>query len=964
MNGLHRDSEGSDFVREGWTVRARYLLWLLIALLSFISESAWPQAQDAKPVLHFELSAPAGDRPAKIDPTGETVLPSGRLITPLGTQIKVAPHPYGMALSPDGKSLVVVSCGNKPYRFSIVTDLASPHPVVTQVPPTTSGADDDPESIFLAAAVAPDNRTVYISEGDNGLIGVFDMVTRKRLDALSLDGTVHGVNFSDSLTGTIRLSRDGRRLYALDQAHYRLVILDTQSKQILSSVPVGRMPFGLALSPDEKRAYVSNVGMFQYSLVPGYDRQRPQQTGLEFPAFGFPSPEAENGTVVDRKQIPGLGDPNVPESNSVFVIDVQDPAQPSVVAKVRTGIPVGEHSVGGSSPGDVVAGKKYVFVSNAAQDSITILDARTNQVKKTVLLEPAPSVKGLRGVLPFGMALSHDEKRLYVACAGINALAVLDAHAGKVLGYIPTGWFPARVAVGADDVTLYVANAKGFGAGPNGGPNFHPGPEGAWVGDITKGVVSIVQLPYSYITVDGPEDGKPDIVPINRGTLRAGSIQVLKNNGFISATLASAKHQTGRTTAPVILLPPGPALGEIKHVVFIVKENRTFDEVLGDLHPASADFAGDAAMARWGETAKVEDRGERTIEDGHVTPNHHALARRFGTSDNYYVESDVSVDGHHWLVGNYPNEVLETAWPAAYGRHSGFRTDPDAPGRIGIGSTHPYPETFLEAGSLWEHLARHHISFRNYGEGLEIAGYEEKAGMQPTGIREAVNMPMPEALFENTSRAYATFNTNISDQYRFGQFEREFQIRYGSGKEPLPQFIFIWLPNDHTGGRRPADGYPYRASYVADNDLALGKLVQLFSHSPFWKDMAIFVTEDDAQDGRDHIDAHRSVLMVVSPYSKHGYVSHAHTSIASILKTFDAILLLGYLNQFDAAATDLADFFTAQPDFSPYDALPSDHRIFDPAKVREPGLDLRVKPGTPLDDPATIRRDLREHDSN
>jgi DNA-binding beta-propeller fold protein YncE len=945
-------------------MRPRYVLSVLIALLTFIGQAGLQQARDAKQISIIPLSAPAGDRPAKKNPDGESVLPSGRLITPLGIQIKVAPHPYGMALSPDGKTLVVVSCGNKPYLFSIITDLASQHPQVTQIPHSADSVDSDPESIFLAAAIAPDNRTLYISEGDNGRIGVFDMQTRQRLYALSLDGTVQGATYKSSLTGAIRLTQDGRRLLALDLAHYRLVILDTQSKQILSSVPVGRMPFGLALSPDEKRAYVSNVGMFQYSLVPGYDKKNPQKTGLEFPAFGFPSPESTQGVVVEGKQIAGLGDPNVPESNSVFAIDVSDPAQPWVVAKVRTGIPVGERSVGGSSPGDVVAGKKYVFVSNAAQDSITILDARTNQVKKTVVLEPAVSVKGLRGVLPFGMALSPNEQRLYVACAGINAVAVLDGHTGKVLGYIPTGWFPARVAVGADDFTLYVANAKGFGAGPNGGPNFHPGPEGAWVGDITKGTVSIMELPYSYIIMDGPEDGKPDLVPINRGTLRGGSNQVLKNNGFSRATPTSATQAKDRTKEPITAPVPSPGLGNIKHVVFIVKENRTFDEVFGDLHPQDAKFAGDPAMARWGETAQVKDKDEPTIEDGHVTPNHHALARRFGISDNYYVESDVSVDGHHWLVGNYPNEVLETAWPSAYGRHSGYRTDPDTPGRIGIGSTHPYPETFLEAGSLWEHLSRWHISFRNYGEGLEVAGYEEKVGMQPTGVREAVNMPMPEALFENTSRDYATFNTTISDQYRFGQFEREFQIRYASGKEPLPQFIFIWLPNDHTGGQRPESGYPYRASYVADNDLALGKLVQLFSHSPFWKDMAIFVTEDDAQDGRDHVDAHRSVLMVISPYAKQGYVSHAHTSIASILKSFDMIFCLPYLNQYDAAATDLSDFFTTQPDFTPYDVLPSDPRVFDPAKVRELGLDLKAHPGTPLDDPATIRRDLREHEHN
>ncbi len=930
-------------------MRPRYFLLVLIALLIFLSPAGMPQAQNPPQVSNFPLSAPAGNRATRIDPTGETILPSGRLITPLGRQVKVAPHPYGLALSPDGKTLVTVNSGTKPFSVSIVTGLDSQQPHVAQIPPGVGSNDDDPESVFLGAAIAPDNRTLYVSEGDNGKIGIFDLMTRQRLDALSLDGTYLGATYKNSLTGAILLTHDGRRLLALDLAHFRLVILDTHSKQVLSSLPVGRMPFGLALSPDGKRAYVSNVGMFQYSLVPGYDPKNPRGTGLEFPAFGFPSPEAEKGTTVEGKQIPGLGDPNVPESNSVFVIDITDPAQASVVAKVRTGIPVGEKSVGGSSPGDVVAGKKEVFVSNAAQDSITILDAHTNRVKKTVVLEPAESVKGLRGVLPFGMALSPDEKRLYVACAGINAVAVLDAHRGIVLGYIPTAWFPARVAVSAYNRRLYVANAKGFGAGPNGGPNFHEGPEGSYIGDITKGTVSVISL-------------QDDI-----GT-HPVSLMVLCNNGFFpnpnGASLGTiyivgievpCALQNGISFYSDLRTP-------IHHVVFIVKENRTFDEVFGDLHPQSAEFAGDPALARWGENAEVKDKDQPTVENVNVTPNHHALARRFGISDNYYVESDVSVDGHHWLVGNYPNEVLESAWPAAYGGHLSFQPDPDTPGRLAIGSTHPFPETYLEAGSLWEHLTRGRISFRNYGEGLEIAGYNEGVGEQPTGVREATNMPMQEDLYENTSRDYAGFNTNISDQYRFGQFEREFQIRYASGKEPLPQFIYIWLPNDHTADPRPAEGYPYRASYVADNDLALGKLVQLFSHSQFWKDMAIFVTEDDAQDGRDHVDAHRSVLMVISPYARRDYVSHAHTSMASILKTFDLTFHLGYLNQFDATATDLADFFTTEPDFSPYEALPSDTRIFDPTKVPETGLDLKVQHGTLLDDPTTIRRDLREHE--
>jgi DNA-binding beta-propeller fold protein YncE len=918
----------------------------VITLLFLNGQAGWPQASDPKQVSGSSLSAPAGNRPTKIDPNGETVLPSGRLITPLGKQVKVAPHPYGLVLSPNGKTLVTVNSGTKPFSVSIITGLGDPQPQVAQIPPGFDSTDADPESVFLGAAIAPDNHTLYISEGDNGKIGIFDLVTHQRLDALSLDGTYLGATYKDSLTGAILLTRDGRHLLALDLAHFRLVIVDTQSKQILSSISVGRMPFGLALSPDGKRAYVSNVGMFQYSVVPGYDPKKPRTTGLDFPAFGFPSPEAEKGATVEGKQIAGLGDPNVPDSNSVFVIDLRDPAKPSVLAKVRTGIPVGDKSVGGSSPGDVVAGKKEVFVSNSAQDSITILDARTNRIKKTVVLKPADVVEGLRGVLPFGMALSHDEKKLYVACAGINAVAVLDAHKAKVLEYIPTAWFPARVAVSADNRNLFVANGKGFGAGPNGGPSFHEGPEGTYIGDLMKGVVSIISLPslkaFASLMNAASDTGR-----------------VAANNGFFRSH-DRAQGISGRSNLPV---PPlGEASTTIKHVVFIVKENRTFDEVFGDLHPPGADFEGDPALARWGETAQVTEKDEPTIEDGHVTPNHHALARRFGISDNYYVEGDVSVDGHHWLVGNYPNEVLETAVPAGYGRHFTFQPDDDAPGRLSIGSTHPFPETYLEAGSLWEHLSRGHISFRNYGEGLEVAGEDEGIGDQPTGVREATNMPMTEVLFENTSRDYATFNTNISDQYRFGQFEREFQIRYASGKEPLPQFTFIWLPNDHTADPRPADGYAYHASYVADNDLALGKLVQLFSHSPFWKDMAIFVTEDDAQSGVDHVDAHRSVLMVISPYARSGYVSHVHTSMASILKTFDLTFHLGFLNQFDAAATDLSDFFTTQPDFTPYDALPSDVRIFDPAKVREPGLDLKAHHGAPLDDPDTIRREMREHD--
>jgi DNA-binding beta-propeller fold protein YncE len=954
--------------------------WKLTSLvvLVLVGQPSWMWAQKRSTWPVAQLQAPAGARPVKIDPAGETVLPNGRLITPLGTQVKVAPHPYGLALSPDGKTLVTANSGTSPFSFSIITELQSDQPKVVQVPPGQGSAEADPESVFLGVAIARDNRTLYLSEGDNGRVGIFDLVTHERLDSITLDGTFHGQKFENSLPGELKLSSDGQRLFVLDLAHFRLVVIDTQAKQILSSLPVGRMPFGLAVSPDGKRVYGSNVGMFQYSLLPGYDPKDARDMGMDFPPFGFPSPEAREGALVDGKQIPGLGDPNVPESNSLWVIDVADAASPRVTAKIRTGIPVGEKSVGGSSPGAVVAGRKKIFVSNAAQDSVTVIDARKEKTKRTIVLQPSWSVRGLRGVLPFGMALSPDEKRLYVACAGINAVAVIDARKDKVLGYFPTAWFPARVAAGPDGKALYVASAKGFGSGPNGGPNFQPGPEGAYIGDIMKGVVSVIPLPLPFVpkvvVSQGGESDEPwsEQIPVRvviwekpvalPRSLELNTSRVLDNNGFFPSF-------SGGPSGPPPPQPatrPIPLSGEpsrlIKHVVFIVKENRTFDEVFGDMAADDREISGEPSLARYGEGVLIQEKNQPAIEWGRVTPNHHALARRFAFSDNFYVDSDVSVDGHHWLVGNYPNEFVESAVPAATGKKLHFRPDPDAPGRLGILSSNSWPESFLEGGSLWEHLARHRLSFRNYGEGVWMSGSEEGPGLMPTGIRQAVNIPMAQVLFENTSRSYATFNMSISDQYRFEQFKREFDLRYASGKEPLPQLIYLWLPNDHTATPRPEDGFAYRASYVADNDLALGKLVELLSHSVFWKDMAIFVTEDDAQDGRDHVDAHRSLLMVISPYARRG-VSHVHTSMASILKTFFLIFGLPPLNQYDAAATDLADMFTDQPDFTPYQALPSDPRIFDPAKVVEPGLEMHARPALPsepLDDPATIRRRMRE----
>ncbi|MGO8791231.1 MAG: bifunctional YncE family protein/alkaline phosphatase family protein [Terriglobia bacterium] len=893
----------------------------------------WNAARDTGPA---NLSAPAGERPTHIDPSGETVLPNGRLITPEGVQVTVEPHPYGMALSPDGNMLVTANTGTWPFSISIISTLASHAPEVRQIPPSypAKHSEVEPSSVYMGLAIDGDNRTAYISEGDTGKIDVYDLQIGQKSQVITLDRDFNGRNYRHSFSGALALSPDSKLLYALDLAHFELVGIETRGGGILWRVGVGRLPFAVAVSPNGDRVYVSNVGTFQYSVVPEFDLKRAGETGLDFPPFATGTPEAEKGTVVAGKRIPGLGDPNVPESNSVFVLDAMGSA-PRVVARIRTGLAIGNKSVGGSSPGAVVAGHHRFYVSNSAQDSISILDAQKNRLVTTTRLEPAPGVGGLRGVLPFGLALSPDESRLYIACAGINAVAVFDTKSNSVLGYIPTGWFPARVAVSKDGRTLYVANAKGYGAGPNAGANFQRGPEGDYIGDITKGTISIIPVP------SGAE-------------LAQLSNKVIRNNGFAPATAQEPRSQDF----------PIPSAGgpssRLQHVVFIVKENRTYDEVLGDIRTiGGAEVNGDPTLARWGLDAEVNDEGQPTLQHVRVTPNHHALAQRFGLSDNYYVDSDVSFDGHHWLVDSYPNEWVETTWPPGYGGHSHLYYDDDAPGRLSLGgSSSLRPEDYLEAGSLWEHLARHHISFRNYGEGLSGEGDE---GFEPTGLRLGINLPISGPLFENTSRIYPTFNTSIPDQYRFEQFKKEFEERYERGPQPFPQFTYIWLPNDHTAKPRPEDGYAYHASYVADNDLALGKIIELLSHSKFWPEMAVFITEDDAQNGHDHVDAHRSVLLVVSPFSRRG-VSHAHTSMLSILKTLEHILGLPPLNQYDAAATDLSDCFTDIPDISPYVALPSDPSIFDPAKARDPLYSLRkgkpLPPSEPLDDPARIRREM------
>ncbi len=554
---------------------------------------------------------------------------------------------------------------------------------------------------------------------------------------------------------------------------------------------------------------------------------------------------------------------------------------------------------------------------------MTVINAATLQVEREVPIR-IPGLESLRGVLPVGMAWLEERGWLLVAEAGINAIGILDPAAGKVLGHLPSAWFPTRVAV--DRGNVYVSSAKGVGTGPN-ADRLQPLSK-TFQAELRRGSISVFPVP------------EPD-------TLAGHTARVLEVNGFV------------RQEKDALSLPEA-----IRYVVIIVKENRTFDEVFGDVEKVSnGEVRGAPMLARLGKWGTVrQDRKSLqqrlNIRNIMATPNHHEMARRWAFSDNFYADSEVSVDGHHWMVGSYPNVWTESSLMASYGGQKNFRLPTTAPGRLSFPQSNSsvHPEETLEAGALWHHLERHGIAFRNFGEGFELAGVQEQPGEKPTGARFMTNIPMPDPLYRNTSREYPQFNMNIPDQYRATQFIREIEERYGKGSEELPRLLFIHLPNDHMAKPRPQDGYPFEISFVADNDIALGRILEYLSHSRWWSRMAVFITEDDAQGGVDHIDSHRTVLLVASPYARRNYVSRVNSSFPGLLKTTFRLLRIPPLNLYDAAATDLADCFSGEPDFTPYKTLPVNPDLFDPAKARDP---LDPEPSPRMDDPSVLREQHR-----
>ncbi len=518
----------------------------------------------------------------------------------------------------------------------------------------------------------------------------------------------------------------------------------------------------------------------------------------------------------------------------------------------------------GDNPNEICLSKNgnYLFVSNANDNSVSVID--TKQYKVIEVLNSALYPDAPSGSTSNAVALSSDDKTLYVANADNNCLAVFDVSKpgfSKSKGFIPTGWYPTNIKVIGKKV--YVSNGKGFSSFPNAkGPDPTSKEEEVnyqqadfkkkqsrieYIGGLFKGTMSIFNEPTST-------------------QLSAYSQVVYRNTPYTKEKELSAKIETGNPIPSKV----GDA-SPIKHVFYIIKENRTYDQVLGDVAKGN----GDTSLTLFGEK---------------ITPNQHKLVNEFVLMDNFYVDGEVSADGHNWSLGAYATDYLEKTWQTSYGGRGG---DYDAEGNRAIANN--------KGDFIWGQCKRAGVSYRTYGEFAD----DYKA-----------NIPVLENHF---CPFFTSWDQTVRDTTRVNQWKRDFDSLLAANA--LPQFNSLRLINDHTEGLRK--GAPTPFAHVADNDLAVGMFVEYLSKSSIWKESVVFIVEDDAQNGPDHVDAHRTTAYVAGGFVKRGFVDHAMYSTSSILRTIELILGLPPMSQYDAAAEPMWRCFSSTPNLQAFTSVPA-----------------------------------------
>jgi len=589
-----------------------------------------------------------------------------------------------------------------------------------------------------------------------------------------------------------------------------------------------------------------DVGMAPYTVVLAGDKAYVSNWGGRRPAAGDTTgPSSGSEVVVDP-------DSGIASSGTVSVIDV---ASREVVGEIDVGL----HPSGMALSPD----GSRLFVANANSDTVSVIDTSTDRVVDT--LDPKPMPELPLGSAPNALAVSPDGTTLYVANGGNNAIAVIDLADGSLRGLIPTGWYPGALLLSPDGSTLHVANTKGVGGRDvvrEEGYNSHD-----HLGSV------------SFIAV-------PDADTLEDYTIRAATNMQLPRIQQRMNLPAVAER-----TVPVPTRPGETSV--FKHVLYIIKENRTYDQVLGDLPQGNGD-------------------PDLTIFGRDVTPNIHAMAERWVLLDNTYCNGVLSADGHQWTDEGMVTDYIEKAFG-------------------GFVRSYPYDGgdalAYASSGFIWDHALAAGLTFRTYGEfvGADIepadatwsdiyADYLD--GTSNVSIRA---FPKLHTLEPYMAPTFIGFPGKVQDVYRAREFIRELEGFEAAGE--MPNLMIMLLPNDHTVGTR--EGYPTPRAAVADNDLALGQIVEAISNSSFWDETVIFVVQDDPQGGFDHVDGRRTVALTMSPYTRRGEVVSTHYNQNSILRTIELILGLPPMSQFDMAATPMVDAFTDEPDFTPYAALPN-----------------------------------------
>jgi YVTN family beta-propeller protein len=527
---------------------------------------------------------------------------------------------------------------------------------------------------------------------------------------------------------------------------------------------------------------------------------------------------------------------------------------------------VNEISVG-SHPNELCLSRNgnYLYVANADDNSVSVISTKTNQVIET--LNAALYPNALSGSTTNGIALSQDQKTLYIANADNNCLAVFDvSEPGKSFskGFIPVGWYPTNVQVAGKQIL--VTNGKGLSslANPH-GPN--PVMDGvlSHASDTTKKV----EVQYIGGLFKGALSFIPEPRPVQLGIY---SQAVYSNTPYTKCKESVVQGEQGNP----IPMKTGNKSPVIKYVFYIIKENRTYDQVLGDVKNGN----GDTSLCLFGER---------------ITPNQHKLVNDFVLLDNFFVNAEVSADGHNWSMGAYANDYLEKTWPTNYSGRGGTYS---AEGDRTIANNRD--------GFIWNNAQRSNVTFRTYGEFV----FKGKATLD---------------VLKNHFAPYTGFDMKVADTTRFAQWKKDFDSLLNINA--VPQISTIRFSNDHTEGMRGGSHTPF--AFAADNDLAVGMFVDYVSKSRIWKNCAIFILEDDAQNGPDHVDAHRSAAYLISPYVKRNFVDHTMYSTTGIIRTMELILGMPSMTQYDAAATPLWRCFTTNPNFTPYNYLPANINLND-----------------------------------